>query len=88
MEWKVTESRVFDRQLRRAPREIQEKYILWRGLVRRNGPYFRGGFRMHALSENRKGQKAARLNRRWRVIFKVIEGGLIVEAMELTPHKY
>ena len=88
MEWKVIESRVIVRQLSRAPKVIQAKYIVWRNLVRRSGPNLPGGFRVHALKGNREGQKAARLSRRWRVIFKVFKGELIVEALELTPHKY
>ena len=88
MEWKVIESRLVSRQLQRVPREIQEKYALWRGLVQRQGPYLRGGFRVHPLHGDRKGQKSARMNRQWRVIFRVFEGDLIVEVIELTPHKY
>lgn len=89
MEWTVLESRLVSRQLRRVPKEIQAKYVLWRSLVRREGPYLVGtGFRPHALKGNRQGQKAARLNRQWRVIFRVFEGQLTVEAIELTPHKY
>ena len=88
MGWKVIESRAVVRQLRRAPREIQAKYIVWRNRVRSSGPYLPSGFRVHPLLGKRKGQISARLNRQWRVIFKVFEGELIVEALELTPHKY
>jgi proteic killer suppression protein len=88
MEWQVVESRFIAKQLRRAPREIQEKYIIWRDLVKSFGPQLHGGFRVHALQGNRKGQQSARLNRQWRVIFKVIEKQLVVEALELIPHSY
>jgi len=88
MEWRVVETRSLAKQIQRAPREIQEKYIVWRNRVRRLGPQLHGGFRVHALQGDRKGQKSARLNRQWRVIFKVLEDQLIVEALELTPHKY
>jgi hypothetical protein len=88
MEWQVIESRLIARQLRRAPREIQEKYAIWRGRVELNGPQLGGGYRDHALQGNRKGEKAARLSRQWRVIFKVFEQQLVVEALELTPHNY
>ncbi len=88
MGWTVLESQLVSRQLRRAPKEIQGKYILWRSLVQRDGPYLGMRFRPHALKGNRQGQKAARLNRQWRVIFRVFEGQLTVEAIELTPHKY
>jgi plasmid maintenance system killer protein len=88
MEWTVVESRMIVRQMRRAPKEIQQKYGAWRNMVRRLGPYLPGGFRVHPLSGDRKGQMSARLNRQWRVIFKVFEGQLVVEALELTPHRY
>ena len=88
MEWKVIESRAMVRQLQRAPKVIQEKYAIWRNRVRRDGPYLQGGYCFHALEGNRRGQKSIRLNLRWRVIFKVFEGELVVEALELTPHKY
>ena len=47
-----------------------------------------GKFMLHPLAGDRKGQMSARLNRQWRVIFKVLQGELIVEALEVTPHKY
>ncbi len=56
--------------------------------VGRFGPFLGGGYRVHLLSGARKGQRSARLSRQWRVIFKVLERELIVEAMELTLHKY
>lgn len=88
MEWRIVESRLLAKQLRRAPREIQQKYIVWRDLVKFQGPQLKGGFRVHSLQGVRKGQKVAKLSRQWRVIFKVLEGELVVEALELTPHKY
>jgi plasmid maintenance system killer protein len=88
MGWKVVESKLIVRQVRRSPREIQQKYTAWRNIVRNHGPYLKGGFRVHLLSADRKGQMAARLNRQWRVIFKVFGGELVVEAIELTPHRY
>jgi plasmid maintenance system killer protein len=88
MEWKVVESRALTRQVRRAPRDIQRRYSAWRNIVQRRGPYLSGGYRIHPLLGDRKGQMSARLNRQWRVIFKVFAGELIVEALEVTPHKY
>jgi mRNA-degrading endonuclease YafQ of YafQ-DinJ toxin-antitoxin module len=88
MEWRVIESRLLARQIHRAPREIQRKYMAWRNLVQHSGPHLGGGFRVHALQGSRKGQKSAWLNRQWRVIFKMVEDQLIVEALEVTPHRY
>jgi plasmid maintenance system killer protein len=88
MEWKVVESRLLMGQVERAPKDIQQRYAIWRSRVQHSGPYLGGGYRVHALAGKRKGQMAARLNRQWRVIFAVLKGELIVEALELTPHKY
>jgi plasmid maintenance system killer protein len=88
MEWEVVESRLVVRQLPRVPREIQARYCAWRQRVHEEGPNIQGGYRTHALRGKREGEKSAWLGRQWRVIFRVFEGQLIVEALELTPHKY
>ena len=59
----------------------ETSYALW-------GRNFQGGYRTHALRGRRAGQKSARLGRQWRVIFRVVDDDLIVEALELTPHNY
>ena len=88
MEWRVTESRLLRKQWQRAPRHVQQDYDFWRDRVRVLGPNLQGGYRTHALHGRRSGQKSAWLGRQWRVIFKVVEDQLIVEALELTPHRY
>jgi mRNA-degrading endonuclease YafQ of YafQ-DinJ toxin-antitoxin module len=88
MEWQVFEARLLVRQLERAPRKVRGDYEFWKDQVRLYGPNLHGGFRTHSLRGERKGQRSARLDRRWRVIFRVVEDGLIVEALELTPHRY
>jgi mRNA-degrading endonuclease YafQ of YafQ-DinJ toxin-antitoxin module len=88
MEWRVVESRLLLKQFQRAPREVQRDYGFWRDRVRDLGPNLQGGYRTHALHGRRSGQRSARLGRQWRVIFRVVEDELIVEALELTPHNY
>ena len=88
MKWQIIESRLIAQQLPKAPSKIQQKYTIWRDRVRQLGPNLRGGYRVHSLRGKRKGQKSARLSRQWRIIFKVFENELVVEALELTPHKY
>ncbi len=88
MVWRVVESRLLARQLERAPGTVRIDYAYWRDRVREAGPNLQGGYRTHALQGRRKGQKSARLGRQWRVIFTVVEDQLIVEALELTPHRY
>lgn len=88
MGWQIIESRILGNQLKRAPASIQAKYAFWRSNVEEMGPNLQGGYRTHALRGNREGQKSAWLDRRWRVIFKLLEKELIVEALEITPHRY
>ncbi len=88
MPWRVVESRSLAKQVERSPREIQQRYVVWRHRVEQEGPELGGGYRVHKLRGNRKGEMAARLNRQWRVIFTVLHDELIVHAIELTPHKY
>jgi len=88
MGWRIVEARLLVRQLERAPREVRIDYGYWRDRVRELGPNLQGGYKTHALHGRRKGQKSARLGRQWRVIFRVVEDELIVEALELTSHRY
>jgi mRNA-degrading endonuclease YafQ of YafQ-DinJ toxin-antitoxin module len=71
-----------------APIEIQEKYVIWRNRVRVNSPGLGGGYKTHKLKGERKGQRAARLNWQWRIIFKVFSHQRVIEALEITVHKY
>jgi hypothetical protein len=70
MGWKVIESRLVAKQLKKVPKDICTKYVFWRKLIETMGPNLQGGYKTHALSGNRKGQKSARLDLRWRVIFR------------------
>jgi mRNA-degrading endonuclease YafQ of YafQ-DinJ toxin-antitoxin module len=88
MEWRVVESRLLRKQWQRAPRRVQADYEFWREQVRILGPNRQGGYRTHALHGGRSGQRSAWLGRQWRVIFRVVEDELIVEALELIPHSY
>jgi mRNA-degrading endonuclease YafQ of YafQ-DinJ toxin-antitoxin module len=88
MGWRIIEARLLGRQLKRAPKKVRIDYRFWKDQVHALGPNLQGGYRTHALQGRRKDQKAARLDQQWRVIFRVVEDELIVEALELTPHHY
>lgn len=88
MEWKVTLSDIAVKQLRRSPKEIQDKLRIWKQLVEINGFYLKGGYNTHKLRGERVGEFTAYLNRKWRVIFKVFKDLLMVEVLEITPHQY
>jgi proteic killer suppression protein len=82
------------KDLRKAPPHVADKFALWARSVTEVGleevrkiP----GYDDHTLSGDRKGQRAVRLSRLWRVIYKLEAGELrvmFVSVLEVTPHKY
>jgi len=89
--WQVLEAAGVGRQLRRAPKHVQDKYEFWRNVAALDGP--RGlrrlpGFRDHALKGQWKGARASALCRRWRVIYVARGDDLTVLVLEVTHHDY
>ncbi len=89
--WSVFESRKIDKTLKKVPREVLVRYEAWKRTVELLGP--RGlkkvrGFRDEALQGDWKGFRSSRLNKQWRVIYKVESSQLEVYVLEITPHKY
>ena len=90
---KVFATRRAERDLRRAPRRIQERFQVWvnavetMGLreVRRNP-----GLHDEPRRGDREGQRSVRLNLQWRAIYRESESGelIIVTVEEVTPHAY
>lgn len=87
MTWQIREEASVRKVLAKAPMAIQDKYILWLGIVREHGPHGLhsiGGFRDKALKGKLAGARESRLNDRYRVIYLVDGKYLFVEVVELT----
>lgn len=81
------------KELKRAPRYIQEKFRAWLVAVNNAGlleTRKRPGWHDEPLQGDRKGQRSIRLNRQWRAIYIIKESGKIefVEIIEVMPHDY
>ena len=89
--WTIFEHKKLDKQLSKAPIEIQKRYEKWRDIVELSGPTglrLIRGFNDEALSGNWKGFRSSRLNQQYRVIYSVENGEMFVQVLDVTPHDY
>ncbi len=89
--WSIYEHRRLDKQLSRIPPEVQKRYEKWKDIAGISGPSglkVIRGFRDEALRGEWKGFRSSRLNRQYRVIYKVEGDRLLIQVVEVTPHDY
>jgi addiction module RelE/StbE family toxin len=89
--WRVVEAVGVGRQLKRAPRNVQDKYEFWRSVAELDGPMGLrrlSGFKDHALKGEWQGARSSTLSRQWRVIYAVRGDDLTVCVLEVNPHDY
>ncbi len=89
--WEVWEHRRLYLRLRRLPTGVLERYEKWKDIVRFSGP--RGlreikGFRDEALSGRWKGHRSSRLDRQYRLIYRIESHEALVLVVDLTAHDY
>lgn len=88
---KITRSRAFEKQLSRVPDFIRKKVIFWVLLVEMNGlaeVIKSPGYHDEPLKGDRKGQRSIRLNRAYRLIYRVIQDRVHIELLEVHKHDY
>lgn len=86
-------SKTAEKQLKKVQPKVYEAYELWAAVVLSagvEGLKAYTGFKDHALSGNRKGERASRLNRKMRVIYKITNEGEveIINVIEVNSHDY
>jgi proteic killer suppression protein len=89
--WTIFEHKKLDKQLSKAPIEIQKRYEKWKDIVELSGPSglrLIHGFNDEALSGSWKGFRSSRLNQQYRVIYSVENGEMFVQVLEITPYDY
>ncbi|WP_039989378.1 type II toxin-antitoxin system RelE/ParE family toxin [Paraglaciecola arctica] len=89
--WTIFEHKKLDKQLSKAPIEIQKRYEKWKDIVELSGPSglkLIRGFNDEALSGNWKGFRSSRLNQQYRIIYSVKNGEMVVHVLEVSPHDY
>lgn len=89
--WKILEHRGIDRKIRKAPRDVQEKYEKWIDIIHQSGPSglrLIRGFNDEALRGEWKGYRSSRLSKQYRVIYQVKKQEVIVSVIDITAHDY
>ena len=87
----VLEHKNIAKTLKKTPSEIRKSYLAWKRIVEFEGP--KGlrlikGFHDEGLKGEWAGFRSSRLNRQWRVIYKIDKDELTVYVVEINPHTY
>lgn len=89
--WTLELTRAADRELDKAPREIQVAFEAWRLIVETSGPgalRLINGYWDHALKGEWAGARASSLNKAWRVIYTVQRSVVSVTVVRVSHHNY
>lgn len=89
--WVVYEHQRLARQLKKLPTDVLKRYEKWKDIVKISGPQglrLIKGFHDEALFGKWKGNRSSRLNRRFRVIYRVESDRILVEVVNVTAHDY
>lgn len=89
--WKINEHKSLIKICKKIPPQVLKKYELWKDILFRHGPTKLKefpGFQDESLTGKRKGQRASRLSKRYRVIYSIEDLIVTVYVLEITPHKY
>ena len=89
--WILLEHHDIGKVYRKLPIQVKKNYEYWKSLVVVNGPYVLRkfpGFHDEKLSGRRDDQRSSRLNKMFRVIYKVERERITVYVIEIIPHKY
>lgn len=88
---KVSRSKNFEKQLGKIPNFIRKKVIFWIFLVESKGlaEVMRSpGFHDEPLKGLRLGQRSVRMNKAYRLIYRMIEDRVHIELLEVNKHEY
>ena len=86
--WSLFEKKGIQKILKRAPSEVVKSYEAWKRILELQGPSglkLIKGFHDEALKGEWKGFRSSRLNKQWRVIYKVEIDYLEIFIIEITP---
>ena len=84
-------SKSFEKQLAKVPDFIRKKFISWVFLVEAKGlaeVMKSSGFHDEPLKGGRHGQRSVRMNKAYRLIYRVIEDRIHIELLEINKHDY
>jgi len=89
--WEVYEHRRVPRELKKLTLDVLERYEKWKDIIMISGPEGLRrirGFNDEALRGEWKGYRSSRLNRQYRVIYKIERQQVLVKVVKVTSHDY
>ena len=89
--WEVYEHRRVPRELKKLTLDVLERYEKWKDIIMISGPEglrLIRGFNDEALRGEWKGYRSSRLNRQYRVIYKIERQQVLVKVVKVTSHDY
>lgn len=89
--WEIYEHKKAEKQLNSLQVDILKRYEKWKDIVSISGPNglkLIKGFNDEPLQGEWKGYRSSRLNRQYRVIYKVENEQFYVFVVNVTPHDY
>ncbi len=87
----VSASKKFEKDLKKVPDFIQKKVMFWVFMVESQGLAETAktkGFHDEPLKGVRKGQRSVRLNKAYRLIYKIVKNKVEIELLEVNKHEY
>jgi addiction module RelE/StbE family toxin len=89
--WSILEHKHVAKEIAVAPLQVQEKYEVWKNVVRHSGPEgLRGikGFNDEALAGKLRSFRSSRLSQAYRVVYRVDRGQVTVTVERVSKHDY
>lgn len=88
---RVSRSRSFEKQLAKVPDYIRKKVFFWVFLVESKGlgeTMKSPGYHDEPLKGDRRGERSVRMNKSYRLIYRVIDERVHIELLEVNKHEY
>ena len=89
--WAIYEHRRVTRQIKSIPTDTLKRYEKWKDIVNVSGPdglRLIKGFHDETLRGKWKGFRSSRLDRQFRVIYKVERDQVLVQVVNVNAHDY
>lgn len=89
--WKIYEKKTLVKNIMKVPLLIRKQYEVWKRVVEFGGPQGLRkikGYHDESLKGKWQGYRSSRLNKQWRVIYKVESSCFEIFVIEVNPHEY
>ena len=91
--WRIVETLRAQKAISKAPRQVRDKYEVWKQMIEGLGPlsvrvHNMPGFKDHALIGNWRGCRSSSLSNRYRVIYSLNEHDACITVKRIGSHDY